>query len=241
VGETVVTDAGAYGTVDIPTWALTANDTDPDTADHLSISHILSASGGATSNNSSDVSFFDDATPGGSFDYQTTDGIGTSNAATATVVNNATSATTLTAAGSGDSILIATNGTESLQGGSGNDILIGNSGSHTMSGGGGNDTFAFLNSTDGPGIITDFNNTIQHDHIAVSASGYGGGLTAGMDVSSTFETSNDNQFSGSGSEFHFDTANQTLYFSADGSQANAHAVTSVQAGVVLTPHDILIV
>jgi VCBS repeat-containing protein len=241
VGETVVTDAGANGTVDIPSWALTANDVDPDTADHLSISHIVSASGGATSNNSTDVLFFDDSTPGGSFDYQTTDGIATSNTATATIVNNATNASTLTAAGSGDSILIATNGAESLQGGAGNDILIGNSGSHTMSGGGGNDTFAFLNSTDGPGVITDFNNTTQHDHIAISANGYGGGLTAGMDVSSTFETSNDNQFSGSGAELHFDTANQTLYFSSDGSQANAIAVTSVQNGVVLTPHDLIIV
>jgi VCBS repeat-containing protein len=241
VGETVVTDAGANGTVDIPTWALTANDTDPDTTDHVSFSHVVSASGGTTSNNSTDVFFFDDATPGGSFDYQSTDGIATSNTATATIVNNATNATTLTAAGSGDSILIATNGTESLQGGAGNDILIGNSGSHTMTGGGGNDTFAFLHSTDGPGIITDFNNTTQHDHIAISASGYGGALTPGMDVSSTFETGNDNQFSGSGAEFHFDTANQTLYFSSDGSQGNAHAVTSVQAGVTLTPHDLIIV
>ena len=64
VGETVVTDAGANGTVDIPTWALTANDTDPDTADHLSISHIVSASGGATSNNSTDVFFFDELDAG---------------------------------------------------------------------------------------------------------------------------------------------------------------------------------
>jgi Ca2+-binding RTX toxin-like protein len=240
VGETVVTDVGPSGAVDIPTWALTANDTDPDTTDHVSFSHVVSSSGGSTSQNPGDVFFIDDATPGGSFDYQSTDGIATSNTATATIVNNATNATTLTAAGSGDSILIATNSTESLQGGSGNDILIGNSGSHVMSGGGGNDTFAFLQTTDGPGIITDFNNTTQHDHIAISANGFGGGLTAGMDVSSTFETTADNQFSGS-AEFHFDTANQTLYFSADGSQANAHAVTSVQAGVVLNPHDILIV
>jgi VCBS repeat-containing protein len=241
VGETVVTDAGASGTVDIPTWALASNDTDPDTTDHVSVSNVVSASGGTTTNNSTDVFFTDDATPGGSFDYQSTDGIATSNTATATIVNNATNATTLTAAGSGDSILIATNGTEALNGGSGNDILIGNSGSHVMTGGGGNDTFAFLHTTDGPGIITDFNNTTEHDHIAVSASGFGGGLTAGMDVSGLFETSSDNQFSGFGAEFHFDTANQTLYFSSDGTQANAHAVTSVQAGVVLTPHDILIV
>ncbi len=241
MGETVVTDSGAGGTVDVPNFALTSNDTDPDTADHLSISHIVSASGGTTTNNSSDVFFFDDATPGGSFDYQSTDGIATSNTATATIVNNAASATTLTAAASGDSILIATNGTETLQGGTGNDVLIGNSGSHTMSGGGGNDTFAFLHTTDGPGNITDFNNTTEHDHIAVSANGYGGPLTVGMDVSSIFQTSSDNQISGSGAEFHFDTANQTLYFSADGSQAAQIALTHVQAGVTLNPHDLIIV
>jgi VCBS repeat-containing protein len=242
-GETVVTDAGAFGTIDIPTWALTANDTDPDTTDQLSLSHIVSSSGGGASNNSTDAFFFDDATPGGSFDYQTTDGIATSNTATATVVNNATSATTLNAAGSGDSILIATNGTETLNGGSGNDVLISNGGSHMMSGGAANDTFAFLQTSNGPNgsTITDFNNTSEHDHIAISANNFGGGLTAGQDVSSIFETSGDNQFSGSGAEFHFDTANQTLYFSSDGSQANAIAVTSVQNGVVLTGHDILIV
>jgi hypothetical protein len=110
-----------------------------------------------------------------------------------------------------------------------------------MTGGSGNDTFAFLQTTDGPGVITDFNNITEHDHIAISANGFGGGLTAGMDVTSLFETSGDNQFSGFGAEFHFDTANQTLYFSADGSQASAIAVASVQAGVVLNPHDLLIV
>lgn len=240
VGESVVTDVDANGTVDIPTWALAANDTDPDLTDHLFVNGVTSSAGGTATLSGSDVLFSDDATPGGSFNYTSYDGIATSNQATATVINNAASATTLTGTGS-DDILIATNGTEALNGGAGNDILIGNAGSHTMTGGGGNDTFAFQHSSDGPGIITDFNNTTEHDHIAVSASGFGGGLSAGMDVSSLFETSGDNQFSGSGAEFHFDTANETLYFSADGTQASAIAVTSVQAGVVLNPHDLLVV
>jgi VCBS repeat-containing protein len=241
VSENIITDAGANGTVDIPTWALAANDSDPDTIDHLSVGSIVSSSGGGTSVSGSDVSFADDATAGGSFNYTSTDGSATSsNAATATITNNAASATALTATG-GDSILIATNGTETMTGGGGNDILIGNSGSHVMTGGGGNDTFAFLQTTDGPGIITDFNNTAQHDHIAISASGFGGGLTAGMDVTSTFETSGDDQFSGFGAQFHFDSGNQTLYYSVDGTQASAITVASVQAGVVLNPHDLLVV
>jgi VCBS repeat-containing protein len=240
VSENVITDVGANGTVDIPAWALAANDTDPDTLDHVSVKSILSSTGG-TAALSGDAFFTDDATLGGSFTYNSTDGIAvSSNAATATVVNNATTTTALTAT-SGDNILIATNGTETLTGGTGNDILIGNSGSHVMTGGGGNDTFAFLHTTDGPATITDFNNTSQHDHIAVSANGFGGGLTAGMDVTSIFETSADDQFAGFGAKFHFDTGNQTLYFSADGTTASEITLAQVQSGVTINPHDVLIV
>jgi Ca2+-binding RTX toxin-like protein len=160
--------------------------------------------------------------------------------ATATVTNNDPSATALTAS-SGDTILVATNGGETLTGGTGNDILIGNSGSHVMTGGGGNDTFAFLHTTDGTATITDFNNTTLQDHIAVSASGFGAGLTAGMDTTPIFETSNDNQFAAAGDRFHFDTANQTLYFSGDGTTASEIALAQVQAGVTINPHDLLIV
>jgi VCBS repeat-containing protein len=239
VNETVITDVGPSGTVDIQPWALAANDTDPDTADHVFVNNIVSSTGG-TAFGFGDVFFSDDATPGGSFTYTSSDGHVTSNAATATVVNNATTATTLTGTG-GDDVIIANNGTESLSGGGGNDVLIGNNGAHTLTGGGGNDNFAFLQPSNGVGTITDFNNTSQHDHIVVSANGYGGGLSAGMDVSTVFETSGDDQFSGNGAVFHFDTANQTLYFSADATQASEITLATVQAGVMLNPHDLLIV
>ena len=91
------------------------------------------------------------------------------------------------------------------------------------------------------GVLLDHYISYTGDDIAISASGFGGGLTAGMDVTSIFETSGDDQFSGFGAEFHFDTGNQTLYFSADGTQASAVAIVTVQAGVVLNPHDLLIV
>jgi VCBS repeat-containing protein len=240
VNETVISDAGASGVIDIPAWALAFNDSDPDTIDHLFVNSITSSSGGSAVP-FGDVFFVDDATAGGSFTYNTTDGIATSaNDATATVINQVATSTSLTGTG-GDDIIIATNGTETLDGGGGNDILIGNSGSHVMTGGTGNDAFAFLSTSDGPGIVTDFNNTTEQDHIVISANGFGGGLTAGMDVTSEFETSGDDQFSGSGAVFHFDSANQTLYFSSDGTQANAIAVTSVQSGVTLNPHDLIIV
>lgn len=95
-----------------------------------------------------------------------------------------------------------------------------------------------MHTTDGVATITDFNNTSQYDHIAVSASGFGGGLTAGMDVTSLFQTAGSDQFNGL-SGFLFDTVNQTLYFSADGTQASALA--QLQAGITITPHDILVV
>jgi VCBS repeat-containing protein len=239
VGENVITDAGPSGLVDIAPWALAANDTDPDTADHLFVNGIGTSTGG-TAFGFGDVFFSDDATLGGSFTYTSSDGNATSNFATATVINNATTTTALVGTG-GDDVIIATNGTESLSGGGGNDVLIGNNGAHTLTGGTGNDNFAFLQPSNGVGTITDFNNTTQHDHIAMSASGYGGGLSAGMDVTPIFETSGDDQFSGFGAEFHFDTANQTLYYSSDGTQASAITIATVQAGVLLNPHDLLIV
>ena len=78
------------GTVDIPAWALAANDTDPDATDHVSVNSIQSSTGGNAVLSGGDVLFTDDATLGGSFDYNSTDGIAiSSNAATATVINNA--------------------------------------------------------------------------------------------------------------------------------------------------------
>jgi VCBS repeat-containing protein len=240
VGETIITDVGLSGTVSIEPWTLAANDTDADTTDHLFVNSIVSSSGGDAVP-FGNVFFVDDATAGGSFTYNATDGIAvSSNAATVTVVNNATTATTLTGT-SGDDIIIATNGSETLDGNGGNDILVGNSGAHVMSGGSGNDTFAFLQTTDGPGTITDFNNITEHDHIAISASGFGSGLSAGMDVSALFETSGDDQFSGFGAVFHYDTASQTLYFSGDGTNGSAIALAHLQPGASLTAHDLLIV
>lgn len=236
IGENVITDVGPGATVQIPNWALALNDTDPDSTDHLSLGSITTSSGGSAVK-FEDAFFTDDATLGGTFGYTTSDGMTTSsNTATATIINIAANATALTGTGA-DDILIASNGTETMSGGGGNDVLIAAVGGNAMSGGAGNDTFAFLHPS-GPSAVGDFNNTSQHDRIAVSASGFGGGLTAGMDV--TFETSGDDVFSGF-SQFHFDTGNQTLYYSADATQGAAVSVVSLQNGVLLNQHDILVV
>jgi VCBS repeat-containing protein len=241
VNDTVITDAGPNGTVIIAPWALAANDTDPDTTDQHFVNSIGTSTGGSGGGAFGFVFFTDDATLGGSFTYDATDGHATSsNFATATVVNNATTTTTLTGTGANE-ILIATQGNEALNGGGGNDILFSFDGNHVLTGGSGNDTFAFQSQPTGTNVITDFNNTAEHDHIAVSANSFGGGLTAGQDVTSVFETSGDDQFSGSGAVFHFDTANQTLYFSADGTTGSEITLVQVQAGVTINPHDLLIV
>jgi VCBS repeat-containing protein len=241
VNDTVITDAGPNGTVIIAPWALGANDSDPDTTDHVSANSIGTSSGGSAGGAFGFAFFTDDATLGGSFTYDATDGHATSsNFATVNVVNNATTTTTLTGTGANE-ILVATQGNEALDGGGGNDILFGFDGNHVLTGGTGNDTFAFQSQPTGTNVITDFNNTAEQDHIAVSANSFGGGLTPGMDVSSIFETSGDDQFSGSGAVFHFDTANETLYFSADGTQASAITLVQVQVGAIINPHDLLIV
>jgi VCBS repeat-containing protein len=242
MADTVITDADTFGTSFIPGWALTHNDTDPDTNDWLNVNAVDSSSGGtATAIPPAGVSFVDDGTLGGQFTYDVTDGIATSDPATVTFDNNAAAATTLTGT-SGDDIIIGDNIGETLDGGAGNDILIANAGSQTLTGGSGNDIFAFEQPLSSPGMITDFNNTTEQDQIALSAAGFGGGLTAGMDLSSVFETSDDNQFASTASLLHFDTGNQTLYFSADGTTASEVAVAELQpAGAILQSNNLLIV
>ena len=63
VSENVITDAGSSGTIDIPAWMLAANDTDPDTADHLFVKALGTGTGG-TAVGFIDAFFIDDATPG---------------------------------------------------------------------------------------------------------------------------------------------------------------------------------
>jgi VCBS repeat-containing protein len=239
-GQTIVTDVGPNGTVNIPDWALLNSASDPDTTDTLSVVNVSGGTGGTAVQQSGVVSFTDDATLGGSFGYSVSDGKVATSPVTATINNNASNATSLTAA-SGDSILIASNGTETLTGGSGNDVLIGGAGAHTLTGGGGSDIFGFLSPTDGTDTITDFNNTSAHDLIGVSASGFGGGLVAGMDVTGVFETSGDNAFQSTASLFHFDTANATLYYSASGTTGSEVALAQLPQGTTLHPNDLRIV
>jgi hypothetical protein len=66
----------------------------------------------------------------------------------------------------------------------------------------------------------------HHDHIAVSASGFGGRLAAGMDVTPIFETSGDSQFSG---------------FGAESTSIPRTRRSTLAPAMTINPHDVLIV
>jgi VCBS repeat-containing protein len=241
MADSVITDGDIFGTSFIPGWTLTHNDTDPDMNDTLNVNSVTSSSDAtAVALPPEGIFYFEDGTLGGQFNYDVTDGNATSNSATVTVDNNPSTATAL-AGTSGDDIIIGDNAGETLDGGAGNDILIANNANQSLTGGSGNDIFGFEQPQSGPAMIADFNNTTEQDQIAVSAAGFGGGLTPGMDLSSLFETSGDNQFVSTSSLFHFDTGNQTLYFSADGTTGSEVALAELQAGPTLQSNNMLIV
>ena len=132
--------------------------------------------------------------------------------------------------------ITGTSGNDVLVGGSGNDTLIGGAGVDSLTGGAGNDTFRYNNPLEGGGqgmgvTITSLNtDTITdwdpaHDTIAVSAAGFGGGLTIGEVFNTTqVQTAADANFTDPTERFLFDTANNTLYYSADGTTAHEHAI-----------------
>ena len=186
VGDHLISNAGANGSTFAPSWALVANDTDPDTIDTLAVNSVGGASGGSAVLFGEPI-FTDDATLGGSFTYDAADNHGAvSGAATVTVTNLASTTTTLVGTG-GNDIIVALNDGDTLQGGGGNDILIGIGNTHTMTGGSGDDVFAVEVMPSSPLTITDFNNTSDHDTIAINSAAFGGGLTPGQDLTFDFE------------------------------------------------------
>jgi hypothetical protein len=126
-------------------------------------------------------------------------------------------------------------------GGAGNDTFFSGLGNDIFSGGAGNNVFAFKSLSIGNDQITDFSNTTKTDQIQVSAAGFGGGLFAGEDVTPVFGSSANATFASSSERFHFDTANQTLYYSATGSSGSPIAMAQLEAGVTLHPTDLHVV
>ncbi|WP_179049220.1 calcium-binding protein [Nostoc sp. TCL26-01] len=138
----------------------------------------------------------------------------------------------------GNNVLKGGAGSDVLLGDAGNDNLIGGSGADVLIGGAGNDQFTFLNPGEGLDIITDF--TPGADKIGVSASGFGGGLTAGVlpglqffvGISATTASQ----------RFIYNSVTGGLFFDVDGTGAAAQQqIASLIVAPALTANDILVI
>ncbi len=141
---TLVTNAAASGAVSFTEAALAAYFTDPDSAT-IGINTVAAGTGVTSATGTSlgaanvgttgTVTITDNATLSGQFTVTATDGSATSSAATVTFTNNAATTTSLTAAASGDSIIVNdTTSASTLTGGAGSDYIIGNSGADIIVG-----------------------------------------------------------------------------------------------------------
>ncbi|MGI0481987.1 choice-of-anchor Q domain-containing protein [Geminocystis sp. CENA526] len=144
--------------------------------------------------------------------------------------------------GSGNDSLLGGNGDDIILAGSGNDTLIGGSGNDTLTGGSGADLFLFNFANEGIDRITDFN--VVDDKIGISASGFGGGLTAGVALTSL-------QFrSGAGvttannatQRFIYNTSTGALFFDVDGVGGNpAEQIAQLNSRLSLSQNNFIVI
>lgn len=141
-------------------------------------------------------------------------------------------ANTITGNG-GDNELRGAQGDDVLSGAAGADTLNGGEGADTVSGGSGSDVFYFAASTEGGDRVTDYR--VADDTIRVSATGFGGGLVAGMDVVATgFYVANASGTAtavGTG-QFVFDTDDRLLYWDSNGTDAGGSVLIAALPAVV---------
>jgi Ca2+-binding RTX toxin-like protein len=136
--------------------------------------------------------------------------------------------------------IVGSNITQTIQGGAGNDRFIGGLGNDTLTGSGGADTFVLRNTFVDRDFITDF--TSGSDKIEISASLFGGGLSAGGLTAAQF-------LSGAGAvaattaaqRFIYNSSTGNLYFDADGNGAGASVIIANLSNVgALTASDFII-
>jgi Ca2+-binding RTX toxin-like protein len=123
----------------------------------------------------------------------------------------------------GDDVLVSAGGADTLNGGEGAD---------TLSGGSGNDVFQFGSAAEGGDRITDYR--VADDTIRVSASGFGGGLVAGMDVAASgFYAANNAgaATSATNAQFVFDLDDGLLYWDANGTAPDGRVLIAALPSV----------
>ncbi|WP_341303147.1 retention module-containing protein [Pseudomonas sp. TMP25] len=163
----VIAQDGINDVINIPTWALLANDSGSSSG-LLSVLSVTGAVDGGAALSGTTVTFTEEsggAADGGSFTYGASiNGSTVSDTGVVDVVRSANSSTltgtfrneillgrdgsndTLNG-GDGDDILIGLGGADTLSGGNGNDILVGGAGNDTLSGGAGIDTASYIDAT----------------------------------------------------------------------------------------------
>lgn len=132
-------------------------------------------------------------------------------------------------------------GLNALSGGLGNDVLDGAAGADTLTGGAGNDTltggagsdaFYFASPLDGVDRVMDY--VVVDDVIQVSAAGFGGLLTVGMNVVSAnayaANAAGVATMSGVG-QFVFDSDDRLLYWDSNGSDAGGSTLIATLGAV----------
>jgi Ca2+-binding RTX toxin-like protein len=119
-------------------------------------------------------------------------------------------------------------------------ILYGGAGLDLLTGGLGADQFKFQNKIEGIDTITDF--TVGSDKITLSASGFGGGLTAGALNSTRFlKVTLGSQATTASQRFIYNSSTGGLYFDLDGSGAAAAVqFATLSSRPTLTATDFLV-
>jgi len=130
--------------------------------------------------------------------------------------------------------ITGTNFKDRLTGDAGANTIAGGGGSDRLEGGGGADTFMYLSPTEGGDRIIDFS---VDDRFQISASGFGGGLEAGIGLSTTasatgvFLSGETPNSIGTSANFLYNTSNGVLSFDGDGSGPNSLLTLATLAGV----------
>jgi Ca2+-binding RTX toxin-like protein len=122
-------------------------------------------------------------------------------------------------------------GNDSLSGGSGNDTVRGNGGADTLTGGAGSDTFRFLSADEANDIITDYASSA--DKIEVSAAGFGGGLLAGMNLTTSgrYLSNLTGLANAERGQFIFEMDARTLWWDVDGTGAGGRLAVASFTGL----------
>ena len=138
---------------------------------------------------------------------------------------------------SGNNSLTGRDGNDSILGLAGDDFLTGSAGADTISGGEGSDRFIYFDTSQGGDTIDDF--AVGVDKIAVVATGFAGGLSAGELLSNRFTIGSaaiDNR-----TRFVFNDASGELFFDADGGGAvDAELIATLDGVSNLSAGDIML-